>query len=354
MVVNKKILYISHIDWNWIKQRPQFIAEGLEDKGLNVVKMYQFSFSRKLLQKNGDRINMSLFPFFKLPFSNRSEFLNVISTYLLQVYFKIVIFLFNPDYVWLTHPTLIAYMPENKKFKLIYDCMDDNAEFHVKDCWQYTNITLLDRKCINSSDYIFCTSSWLRDKISEKYNKKAWLSRNAFGGNVISEEIEPKIGIRKMAYFGTISNWFDFDSILYALEQIPDLTVDLYGPIEVGVVIPSFDRLHYCGVANHSELFLISKKYSCLLMPFTLNDLVLGVDPVKLYEYVNFGSNIISVRYNEVERFSPFVHFYSTKADLVNVINNDLGKKYTESQRIDFIENNSWSNRVDNILNVIN
>ena len=25
----KKILYIMHVDWNWIKQRPHFIAEEL-------------------------------------------------------------------------------------------------------------------------------------------------------------------------------------------------------------------------------------------------------------------------------------------------------------------------------------
>ena len=26
----KKMLYLMHIDWNWIKQRPQYIEEGLE------------------------------------------------------------------------------------------------------------------------------------------------------------------------------------------------------------------------------------------------------------------------------------------------------------------------------------
>ncbi|MBB1363369.1 hypothetical protein H5125_14575 [Shewanella sp. SR44-4] len=354
MAVNKKVLYISHIDWNWIKQRPQFIAEGLEDKNINVKKMYQFSFSRKLLQKNGKRVDKNLFPFFKLPFSNRSELLNRVSTHLLKLYFRFVILLFKPDYVWLTHPTLIAYIPDSRSFKLIYDCMDDNAEFHEKNCWQYNNITRFDKACINSSDYVFCTSSWLQEKIANKYNIKASLSRNAFGGKIITEEVIPPAEVRNMAYFGTISNWFDFESILYVLEQIPDLTVDLYGPIESGVIIPSAARLNYRGVANHSELFSISKGYSCLLMPFTLNDLVLGVDPVKLYEYVNFGNNIISVQYVEVERFSPFVHFYNTKDELKNIIINGLGKKYTEEQRIQFIDNNSWSNRVDNILSVIN
>ena len=25
----KRILYFMHVDWNWIKQRPHFLAEGL-------------------------------------------------------------------------------------------------------------------------------------------------------------------------------------------------------------------------------------------------------------------------------------------------------------------------------------
>jgi len=27
--MKSKILYLMHVDWEWIKQRPQFIAEGL-------------------------------------------------------------------------------------------------------------------------------------------------------------------------------------------------------------------------------------------------------------------------------------------------------------------------------------
>ena len=40
----KTILYLMHIDWNWIKQRPQYIAEGLSKK-YRVIVMYKHTYN---------------------------------------------------------------------------------------------------------------------------------------------------------------------------------------------------------------------------------------------------------------------------------------------------------------------
>lgn len=53
-----------------------------------------------------------------------------------------------------------------------------------------------------------------------------------------------------------------------------------------------------------------SRNMDCLIMPFILNDIISDVDPVKLYEYISMGKNIISVKYREVKRFEKFVYFY--------------------------------------------
>ena len=66
-------------------------------------------------------------------------------------------------------------------------------------------------------------------------------------------------------------------------------------------------------------------------MPFVVNDIILSVDPVKLYEYLNFNKNIISVHYPEIDRFSDFVNFYNSNKELISVIfklMNDNSHKY--------------------------
>jgi sulfatase maturation enzyme AslB (radical SAM superfamily) len=89
-------------------------------------------------------------------------------------------------------------------------------------------------------------------------------------------------------------------------------------------------------------------------MPFKINDLILSVDPVKLYEYVNFNKNIITVHYEEIERFHEFVHFYNDTEEYLSVIkelkgNNTL--KYSNEQRQKFLVENTWNKRVEQILN---
>ena len=85
------------------------------------------------------------------------------------------------------------------------------------------------------------------------------------------------------------------------------------------------------------------------MMPFVLNDIILAVDPVKLYEYINFGKCIISVYYKEIERFSDFVYFYKDENEFVQLVDylktKGFPAKYTEKQQREFLENNSWEVR---------
>ncbi|MGI6483581.1 MAG: hypothetical protein ACOX08_09975 [Methanobacterium sp.] len=66
----KKILYLMHLEWNWNKQRPQFIAEGLNDYfDIKVIYMAskQFLFKNVSISiPNGNKIGIS--PVFRLPF----------------------------------------------------------------------------------------------------------------------------------------------------------------------------------------------------------------------------------------------------------------------------------------------
>lgn len=91
-------------------------------------------------------------------------------------------------------------------------------------------------------------------------------------------------------------------------------------------------------------------------MPFVLNEIVKAVDPVKIYEYINFNKNVLIREYNEVERLKEYVYFYNNADEFINAIdlmqkNNAL--KYSMKARIDFLAKNSWKNRVDRIVEVL-
>ena len=41
-------------------------------------------------------------------------------------------------------------------------------------------------------------------------------------------------------------------------------------------------------------------------MPFVINEIINAVDPVKIYEYINFNKDIIMCYYDEVRRFNKY------------------------------------------------
>ena len=50
---NNNLLYLMGIQWNWIKQRPHYIAEGLAER-YNLVTLSKKEINRRKRQRAGD------------------------------------------------------------------------------------------------------------------------------------------------------------------------------------------------------------------------------------------------------------------------------------------------------------
>jgi teichuronic acid biosynthesis glycosyltransferase TuaH len=350
--MKKKILYLMHVDWGWIKQRPHFLAEKLQEK-YEVNVFYAFSRNRKVITDNPTTIKTS--PIVTLPFKKNS-FIRNVNTLLQKIIFWMVLEITRPDIIWITHPSLHDYLPRKKltKYKVVYDCMDDVLGF--------TNTPqakgVLDRsekRLFHDSDIVFVSSAHLQNQIVTRGCKreKTCLVRNGYNGDIfkpIKGKDDKKVF--SLAYVGTISNWVNFEIILNSLDKFENIEYHFYGPIECEV--PKNNRIIFHGPVKHSDLYKAIKECDCLIMPFKINDLILSVDPVKLYEYVNFNKNIITVYYEEIERFNDFVYFYRDNSEYLGVLRNLIENnhlKYNEEDRIEFLLNNTWDKRTEVILN---
>jgi glycosyltransferase involved in cell wall biosynthesis len=135
----------------------------------------------------------------------------------------------------------------------------------------------------------------------------------------------------------------------HCLDCFDDLRFKIIGPVDVDVRPWQRDRMEFVGPIKHSDLYGSVRDCDCLIMPFRLNELVLSVDPVKLYEYVNFGKPIVCTRYPEVERFAPFVSFYNGKDALAQTIGelreSGFARKYSDDDRTAFLMENCWDSR---------
>lgn len=359
-----------HVPWGWIKQRPHFLAELLS-QDYNVEVFYKKSFnvsSKNLLNKREDNYeNLSInrfliFPFNRFPILRNLEFLN---TFFIRYQLpKISVY----DYVWITSPLLYSIVkPLLKKSKIIYDCMDDAAEFplakrNVKLC---SHILKSEAELLKDADIVFCSSDYLKAKILDRAhsNRKVTVVNNAISlpnvdnkylCNEVNDEILSKIEKLSypLLYIGTISEWFDFNMMLLILDKFPEINLVLIGPSDC--MIPSHPRIHHLGTVERKYIYTIMDAAWALIMPFVVDELIRSVNPVKMYEYIYMRKNIIAPFYSEMKKFSSYAYLYKTESELELIISNLLTNKQgvTESAGKEmqiFAENNTWDSRYNQI-----
>lgn len=368
----KKILYIMHVPWTWIKQRPHFFAESLNrDFDLKVIYKKALKVSKSnLVNKSTEDMSISsffVFPFQRIPFLKKLTFLKWLNYLLIKWQLPE---LRKYDFVWVTSLSMYSLisnvLPSNTK--LIYDCMDDELEFpSIKN-----NEIILREACLaeiellNRAEIVFCSSAYLKNKISKRtgINREIVIVNNAIGIpnhsgtlRINSQQILTTLSSMDniFMYVGAISSWFDFESILNVLEKEPSVNFVLLGPADIE--IPVHERLHYLGTVDREDLFILMENVKGLIMPFKLNELIKSVNPVKLYEYIYMSKPIIATRYSETEFFEDFVYLYKDKDEFYNCIKGVLSGKFLpkkdNSDNRKFSLNNTWDVRYKSIVKLI-
>jgi teichuronic acid biosynthesis glycosyltransferase TuaH len=360
-----KVLYLSHIDWGWIKQRPQFVAEYLSENGVDCQVYYQKSLNPRTIsefQSSGYDAK----PFWKIPLKNRNRFLMSVNNGLQRLMCRRLIRKLRPDVIWVTHPEFLGILPKKSNVPVVYDCMDDIVGFYDPQSWiaqhfahAETELLKLARHAFFSSDHL-TTTVLARAKVSTQHSliRNAYHPRKGNFAPVVPAVIDNNSDRTpaKLAYFGTIASWLDIETLAHVCRAHPQLEIDLYGPAESKHLITDLPPgISYKGISPHSELRSIAARYDALIMPFVVNDLIQSVDPVKLYEYIDFDKPIISVFYEEIERFSQFVNFYTSPQEFVQLIMTSCAglKKYTATERATFLANNTWNQRVTAMKKVL-
>ncbi len=358
---NKKILYCMHVGWNWIKQRPQFIAEELSNYyDVTVISEHSYRV-RSVDNKSSETNTLHIKEFYKIPLLDHSQKLVKINNFLRKIYIKYQIRIIQPDYLYVMSPRMISYIPKKmNRTIIIYDCMDNMVEF-AKIEKKKEEIIREERDLIYKSDVIFFSSQHLLNEIKNRYrisdNKRTYLVRNAYNGRLYNPTIDyKKRKCYTLCYFGTIARWFNFEFFLRLFNEIENIKLLLIGPLQSGTRIPNNSNIEYIGSVPHDELEKYIIDVDSFAMPFVVDRLIESVDPVKLYEYINYFKNILCVRYAEVERFEKFVFFYSDyssfKSQIVNMMNRE-NVKYSAKERLEFLNDNTWIKRAENMKQML-
>lgn len=334
----KKVLYLLHIGWDWIFQRPQILALLL-DKDYDCTVLYPKSMIMKTAVRKNERPRC-LKTAYKIPGENFVKLIKKAN----DVLARFIIGDINQyDAIWVCHPSLVEYVPDSYKGKVIYDCMDNYVA--MSNDVYLTETQRQEEKLKDRADLILVSSLKLGELVNRA--EKTVLVRNGFKeGYAFPIAQEEKKNSYKIGYFGTVAEWFNFELLENNLESGSNVEYHIIGP---GGDKEAHPKMIFEGSVEHAKLYDYVKDYDALIMPFEVIELILAVDPVKLYEYISFGKCVISVYYPEIERFEPYVYFYRNQEEYDALIKDLEAKgfppKYTEEQKNAFLKENSWEYR---------
>jgi len=350
-----------HVDWDWIKQRPHFLAQYLGQR-YQLCICYPFSRIRSVLTRNS-RQGLKLCPFVLI--RRRPAWIHAPFRQALRVVLGLVIRIFRPHCVWLTHPLLYDYLPQTLNLPVVYASMDDALGF-ASAGQDESVLRELEFRLVERAAHVFCTSAHLRSKLMHRYpcSGKCTLVRNAYDPDFAEPDLDRSSGIEQtsirvaMGYVGTVSAWLDVQALQYCLRSCAYLDIHLLGPVEQkDPALQGESRVYFHGPVQHSSLPAWVASFDLLIMPFQVTELTLSVDPVKLYEYIFFYKPILSVYYPELERFADFVTFYSDYPELVagieRIKRRHFQPGYSYQARNDFLTSNSWTSRMEHINTVL-
>ena len=349
----KKLLYVMGIDWNWIYQRPQIIAEYLS-RDYEVTVVYPVKLWDTPAVRRRKKEALRYLRIWTLPFQRKLKVAGWAADRYGSLLLKICR---HYQYVYIDYPSYIKYIPADYAGCLIYDCIDDHAQMCASEKIR-REIEKTEQEAVLRSSLLVVSSMKLKRRIEEQSGgRKAVLVRNGTDFRKVYDAKESCIkGKYTIGYIGTIAEWFDEELLAKSAGEHPELSYHLIGPC-MGISLTAHRGISYEGVVEHGRLQSHIKDYDCLIMPFVVNEIVKSVDPVKLYDYIAFGKCIVSVWYEELKHFEDYVYFYRTYEEydqlMRKLIRTGFPPKYNVHQQENFLEEHSWQERYGMIVEAL-
>lgn len=359
------LLYLMHVDWRWIKQRPHFLAELLADE-LDLVVAHPVHRDRASLPTNDSRVSRR--PLLRT-IALRYRGLPWLDAALQRVWIGRIARREGATGIWLTHPSLLDYVPERLRgLPLIYDCMDDALGFSIPRA-EKRRVLAAERALVGRAALVLASSERLRRVLLSRHpmpglEAKMHVVRNGMPASLLeqtdvsggtTQPIQASPGECRLAYVGTVASWFDHDSVHRALDAVPGAMLEIFGPLE-GAPVPH-PRVAYRGVVEHSEIPKLLRRFDLLVMPFVPTELIQAVDPVKLYEYLSSGREVAAVWYPEIDRFAPYVHFYRSADELAELVraaaNGTLPRRNRANATRTFLAESTWQQRARQVRELL-
>lgn len=256
------------------------------------------------------------------------------------------------DILWLTNPKYYSLIDKIKYKKLFYRCADDISGF--KDSCETT--TYFESEIIKKADKVFVTSHSLMEKRKNLRDDYVNLPNGVELDNFVKDKYDLPIEYRnkerkKCIYVGAIDNWFDVNLVKFCAEKLKDIDFYLIGPVKIDLsLLKDSKNIHILGRKDYKEIGNYMFYSNVSMIPFKINRLTDSISPIKLFEYMSTGLNVVSTNFKEIKKLnSPALIGRSYEEFCDYLMLGIIRQEENKERNIKFAKENTWNKRFEQI-----
>ena len=333
------IIAHSHLQWDWVWQRPQQFLSRLGKTHrvlfLEGPQLRDEAFEPcSTLHQDARFPNVTVMKTF-FPASRFSDgewvdaqrlqlLRDALSTELKGDFARAVQWFYDP----MCAPIFIGKLDERA---VVYDCMDQLSQF------KFAPPQLIEREkfLLSRADVVFAggRKMW-EDKRHSSSNCHFYgcgVDVNHFAAARKAKTPLPRdvgnLPSPRLGYFGVVDERLDYGLVAQLADANAAWQIVMVGPtckIEA-IDLPQRENLHWLGGREYSQLPAYAKSFDVCLMPFALNEATEYINPTKALEYMATGTPIVSSAVPDVvSNFSGAVKIAESRSEFVQLCRDAL------------------------------
>jgi GT2 family glycosyltransferase len=155
-----------------------------------------------------------------------------------------------------------------------------------------------------------------------------------------------------IGYFGAISDWFDTELVIEMAVARPAWSFVLIGSAWGADVarLEQLPNVHILGERSYEDLPSLAAAFDVGIIPFKRTPLIEATDPVKFYEMMALGLEVVAPPIPELAARGDLIHLAEGADAFLLKIENALnapGQGAVINRRQEFARANTWETRVD-------
>jgi glycosyltransferase involved in cell wall biosynthesis len=262
---------------------------------------------------------------------------------------------FKPTICWTYLPnTVDLSLPDG--VALVYDCADEHTAF--PGLINKETVLQMEKELFARADVSLASARELYQR-KKDFSTRLTVVPNGADVEHFSSALKPGLAVPPelaqlprpvIGYIGAVSPWLDQEMLAEAARVHPEWSFVLIGPVDTDVsLLSSLPNVLLPGRRPYSELPAYLGSFDIAVIPFKINSLTKGVNPVKLYEYLAAGRPVVSSDLPEVRAFRPQVAIANSNAEFVSRLEEELaadspGKR---AARLLIAGQHSWKARAE-------